>query len=93
MVNIKIKKTSKKDSKLFYEVRNNILNRKFFFQSKNIELNEHKKWFDKNFKKKYYYTAFYNKKKIGYIRGDCVKDSIYISIAISTKFRKKKYRH
>ena len=89
MVNIKIKKTSKKDSKLFYEVRNNILNRKFFFQSKNIELNEHKKWFDKNFKKKYYYTAFYNKKKIGYIRGDCVKDSIYISIAISTKFRKK----
>ena len=86
---IKIKKTSKTDSQLFYELRNNILNRKFSFQSKFIKLSEHKKWFNENFKKKYYYTILCDKKKTGYIRGDCVSDTIYISIAISAKFRKK----
>ena len=89
MVNIKIKKTTKEDSQLFYQLRNNIINRKFFLNSKNISFNEHKNWFEKNFKNKNYYTFLYNKKKIGYIRGDNINDTIYISIAINTKFRKK----
>jgi RimJ/RimL family protein N-acetyltransferase len=89
MLNIKIKKTVKEDSKLFYQLRNNTANRKFFFNSKNIKFSEHKEWFEKNFKKKYYFTLFYNKKKIGYIRGENFNDIIYISIAMSTKFRKK----
>ncbi len=89
MVNIKIKKTTKEDSQLFYQLRNNVINRKFFLNSKNISFNEHKKWFEKNFKNKNYYTFLYNRKKIGYIRGDDINDTIYISIAIDTKFRKK----
>ena len=89
MVNIKIKKTTKEDSQLFYKLRNNVINRQFFLNSKNISFNEHKKWFEKNFKNKNYYTFLYNRKKIGYIRGDNINDTIYISIAIDTKFRKK----
>lgn len=89
MINIKIKKTSKEDSQLFFKLRNSVLSRKFSFNSKIISLGEHKKWFNKNFKNKYYYTLLNNKKKIGYIRGDNVNDSIYISIALESKFRKK----
>ncbi|MDC0522134.1 GNAT family N-acetyltransferase [Candidatus Pelagibacter sp.] len=89
MDNIKIKKTSKQDSKLFYQLRNDKFNRKFFSNSKNIKFDEHKKWFERNFKKNYYFTCFYNKSKIGYIRGDNLDESIFISIAIDKKFRKK----
>ena len=52
MFNIKIKKTVKEDSKLFYQLRNNTANRKFFFNSKkNIKFTEHKEWFEKILKK------------------------------------------
>ena len=89
MNSIKIKKTDSQDSKLFYNLRNDKLNRKFFFDSKNIKFDDHKIWFDRNFKKNFYYTCFYNKKKIGYIRGDKLNDIIFISIAIDKNFRKK----
>ena len=36
MFNIKIKKTVKEDSKLFYQLRNNTANRKFFFSIQKI---------------------------------------------------------
>ena len=89
MNNIIIKKTVKEDSKLFYQLRNDKLNRRFFINSKKIEFDEHKKWFENNYSKNYYFTCFYNKKKIGYIRGDSLNDNISISIAIDKKFRKK----
>lgn len=89
MPDIKIKKTAKEDSSIFYKLRNSPLNRKFSLNTKNISLNEHNEWFNNNFKKKYYYTLFYNKEKIGYIRGDESNDSIYISIAIAARFKKK----
>ncbi len=89
MNNVKIKKTVKEDSKLFYQLRNDTLNRKFFFNSKNIKFDEHKKWFENNYNKNYYFTCFYNKKKIGYIRGDNLNETIVISIVIDKNFRKK----
>ena len=89
MNNIIIKKTVKADSKLFYQLRNNRLNRRYSYNSKNIESDEHKKWFENNYSKNYYFTCFYNKKKIGYIRGDNLNETISISIAIDKKFRKK----
>ena len=89
MNNIIIKKTVKEDSKLFYQLRNDKLNRRFFINSKKIEFDEHKKWFENNYSKNYYFTCFYNKKKIGYIRGDSLNDTISISITIDKKFRKK----
>lgn len=89
MNNIRIKKTVIKDSKIFYELRNDISNRNFFFNSRNIKSDEHKKWFKKNYNKNNYFTCFYNKKKIGYIRGDNLNDTIQVSIVIDKKFRKK----
>jgi ribosomal protein S18 acetylase RimI-like enzyme len=89
MNNVKIKKTVKEDSKLFYQLRNDTLNRKFFFNSKNFKFDEHKKWFKNNYNKNYYFTCFYNKKKIGYIRGDNLNETIVISIVIDKNFRKK----
>ncbi len=89
MNNIKIKKTVKEDSKLFYQLRNDKQNRKYFFNSKNIKFSEHEKWFENNFNKNYYYTCLNNKKKIGYIRGDKLNDTIFISVAMDKNFRKK----
>ena len=89
MNNIIIKKTVKEDSKLFYQLRNDKLNRRFSVNSKKIEFDEHKKWFENNYSKNYYFTCFYNKKKIGYIRGDNLNETISISIAIDKKFKKK----
>ena len=89
MNNIKIKKTIKKDVKLFYKLRNHKLNRKYFFNSKNIKYDHHLKWFEINYNKNYYFTCFNNEKKIGYIRGDKSNDTIHISIVIDKNFRKK----
>lgn len=89
MKEIKIKKTTKRDIDLFYKLRNDKLNRKFFLNSKNIKFSDHKEWFENNFKKNYYFTCYINKKKIGYVRGDIINETIVISIVIDKNFRKK----
>ena len=89
MRDIKIKKTVKNDIKFYYELRNNIKNRKLFVNSENIKFKDHKSWFKKNYIKNYYFTCYLGTKKIGYIRGDNLNDIIYISIVINNKFRKK----
>ena len=89
MNNIKIKKTIKEDVELFYKLRNHKSNRKFFFNSKNIKYDDHLKWFKVNFDKNYYFTCLNDKKKIGYIRGDKLNETIHISIVIDKKQRKK----
>ena len=49
MRDIKIKKTVKNDIKFYYELRNNIKNRKLFVNSENIKFKDHKSWFKKNY--------------------------------------------
>jgi hypothetical protein len=89
MKNIIIKKTVKNDCKYFYKLRNNKLIKKFSMNSKNIQFDDHVKWFKSKYLSNYYYTCFFNQKKIGYIRGDKIYDVIYISIVIDKNFRKK----
>ena len=86
---IKIKKSTKEDSNLFYEIRNNYENRKFSLNSKKINRNNHIIWFNENYKKNYFYTCYYLEKKIGYIRGEKKSETIIISIALLKKFQKK----
>ena len=43
---INIKKSSKEDSNLFYEIRNNSENRRFSLNSKKINKNNHNVWFN-----------------------------------------------
>ena len=89
MGKINIKKTSISDRQIYFDIRNNINNRKYFLNSQYITMDAHKEWFNKNYKKNLYYTCFYNKQKIGYIRGDKSGDIIIISIGIINKFRGK----
>ena len=89
MGKINIKKTSISDRQIYFDIRNNIKNRKYFLNSQYITMDAHKEWFNKNYKKNLYYTCFYNKQKIGYIRGDKSGDIIIISIGIINKFRGK----
>ena len=64
MFNIKIKKTVKEDSKLFYQLRNNTTNRKFFLNSKNIKFDDHKYGLRKILKKIFITLVFIIKKKL-----------------------------
>tara|TARA_Y100000741_G_scaffold365014_1_gene358408 strand:+ start:2416 stop:3042 length:627 start_codon:yes stop_codon:yes gene_type:complete len=86
---ITIKKSTKEDSNFFYEVRNNSENRRFSSNSKKINKSNHNIWFNKNYKKNYFYTCYYLGKKAGYIRGEKKDEIITISIAFLKKFQKK----
>ena len=88
---INIKKSTKEDSNLFYEIRNNSENRRFSLYSKKINKSNHNVWFNENYKKNYFYTCYYLGKKVGYIRGEKKSETIIISIAFLKKFQKKKY--
>ena len=86
---INIKKSTKEDSNLFYEIRNNSENRRFSLYSKKINKSNHNVWFNENYKKNYFYTCYYLGKKVGYIRGEKKSETIIISIAFLKKFQKK----
>lgn len=87
MNKINIKKTSILDSQIYFKIRNNVSNRKYFANSKYIKKDKHKEWFNKNYSNNHYYTCLYDGQKIGYIRGDKKGDIIEISIGIMNKFR------
>ena len=86
---INIKKTKSYDNYKYFVLRNNPKNRKNSLNPSKIKIKEHDEWFKKNYKKKYYYTCYKGKSKIGYIRGDIVGDTIIISIALDVKNQNK----
>ena len=90
MKQITIKKTNLLDSKIFFTLRNNPKNRKNSLNKTKIKIKDHNQWFNKNYKKKYYFTCYSGELKIGYIRGDLLGDTIIISIALDIKSQKKK---
>jgi len=85
MEQINIKKTNISDSNKYFTIRNNSKNRKNSLNTSKIKIEDHKKWFGKNYKNKYYFTCYKGKSKIGYIRGDLIGDTIIISIALETQ--------
>lgn len=86
---INIKKSTIDDCNFFYNIRNNPKNRKSSFNSKKIKLKDHILWFKKNYNKNFFYTCFYSKKRVGYIRGEEKSEAIIISIAFLKKFQNK----
>ena len=87
---IKIRKASIKDAIFFYELRNEKSARKNFFNKKNIEYNDHLKWYKKKIKKKnaiFLVALSNNSEKIGTVRYETEKIFTNISINISKKFR------
>lgn len=89
MEQISIKKTKLSDSYKYFIIRNSPKNRKNSLNTSKIKIKEHNEWFNKNYKKKYYFTCYNQKSKIGYIRGDLVGDTIVVSIAIDSKNQNK----
>ena len=88
---IKIRKVIKKDSKEIFNLRNDIVTRKFSKNQKKIDNSEHKKWFKNiiKFKKNYFYSALFNKKIVGYIRYEKYDLFYKISISLNKNLRKK----
>jgi ribosomal protein S18 acetylase RimI-like enzyme len=86
---INIKKSTIDDCNFFYNIRNDSKNRKSSFNSKKIKLKDHILWFKKNYNKNFFYTCFYSKKRVGYIRGEEKSEAIIISIAFLKKFQNK----
>ena len=85
MQQINIKKTNISDCNKYFTIRNNFKNRRNSLNTSKIKIEDHNKWFSKNYKNKYYFTCYKGKSKIGYIRGDLIGDTINISIALETK--------
>ena len=89
MKQITLKKTNISDSKKFFSIRNNPINRKNSLNTSKIKIKHHNEWFNKNYKNKYYFTCYIGYTKIGYIRGDLSGDTIIISIALDNKKQNK----
>lgn len=85
MQQINIKKTNISDCNKYFTIRNNFKNRRNSINTSKIKIEDHNKWFSKNYKNKHYFTCYKGKSKIGYIRGDLIGDTINISIALETK--------
>ena len=85
MEQINIKKTNISDSNKYFTIRNNSKNRRNSLNTSKIKIEDHNKWFVKNYKNKYYFTCYKGKSKIGYIRGDLISDTIIVSIALETQ--------
>ena len=86
---ITIKKTNLFDSQIYFTIRNNPKNRKNSLNTSIIKIDDHRLWFNKNYKNKYYFTCYKGKSKIGYIRGDLLGDTIVISIGLNIKNQNK----
>jgi len=89
MKQINIKKTILLDKQIYFDLRNNLDNRKNSYNSKKIKIDDHNKWFKKNYKNKYYFTCYKGKSKIGYIRGDILGDTIIVSVALMNENQNK----
>ena len=89
MEQINIKKTNISDSNKYFTIRNNSKNRRNSLNTSKIKIEDHNKWFVKNYKNKYYFTCYKGKSKIGYVRGDTIGDTIIISIALDIKNQNK----
>ncbi len=89
MGQINIKKTNISDSNKYFTIRNSSKNRKNSLNTSKIKIEDHNKWFIKNYKNQYYFTCYRGKSKIGYIRGDLIGDTIIVSIALETQSQNK----
>ena len=94
-MNLKIRQANIKDAKFIFELKNDLLSRRYSLDTKQIDFKGHLQWFKKklNIKKDKIFIVYKDslkKNKISYIRFD--KNSLFtrVSIAIDRKFRKKK---
>ena len=89
---LKLANATFKDSRFFYDLRNDADNRKNFLNSEKISFDHHNKWFRHSLKKKsnFFFKILINKsQKCGYLRIKKKKDTFDVSICVQREFRKK----
>lgn len=91
-MNLKLNKANFRDSRFFYDLRNDANNRKNFINTEKISFDNHNKWFRESLKKKsnFFFKILINKnRKCGYLRLKEKKDAFDVSICVQRKYRKK----
>lgn len=88
---LSLRKIRFKDKNFLYDLRNQSDVIKNSIKQKKIKYKEHEKWIKNQFEKKinFNFIVLFNKKKIGYLRFDKIKDSFYVNIALIKKARDK----
>jgi len=92
---MKISKVSIKDRNFLFEIHNFYVSKNLFSSRKKVLYKDHLNWFKSNFIKKkinVIYIARINKKKVGYVRLEKLKDDIFeASLALNFEYIGKGY--
>ena len=93
MKDIHLRKVEDKDMMLLYQWVNDSLVRKNSFNSGNISLEEHQKWFNEKFKNpnESIYILMVDEKSIGQVRLSKSNKQVIISYSIDSKYRGQGY--
>ena len=93
MKDIHLRKVENKDMMLLYQWVNDPLVRKNSFNSGNISLEEHQKWFNEKFKNpnESIYILMVGEKSIGQVRLSKSNKQVIISYSIDSKYRGQGY--
>ena len=89
---LKLANATFKDSRFFYDLRNDADNRKNFLNSEKIIFDHHNKWFKDSLKKRsnfFFKILINNKQKCGYLRVKEKKNAFDVSICVQREYRKK----
>ncbi len=88
---LKLIKGRLKDSLFFYNLRNNMRDRKNYLNQDQINFDDHMNWYKNKIKKNNYLFLKINfkNKDCGYLRAKNNRNNSYISISLLPKFRKK----
>lgn len=86
---LKMRYANNTDLRFILKLHNNNVLKNYFFSKKEVNLDEHKIWFDKQVNKKMLFI-FSLKNRIGYVRYDQIKKNfLSVSIAIKDKYKRK----
>jgi len=86
---LKIVYANNSDLRFILKLDNSNVSKNYFFSKRQVNLYEHKIWFDKQVNKKMLFI-FSLKNRIGYVRYDQIKKNfLSVSIAIKDKYKRK----
>lgn len=86
---LKMRYANNTDLHFILRLHNSNVSRNYFFSKKEVNLDEHKIWFDNQINKKMLFI-FSLKNRIGYVRYDQIKKNfLSVSIAIKDKHKRK----
>tara|TARA_B100002052_G_scaffold255080_1_gene245075 strand:+ start:12385 stop:13014 length:630 start_codon:yes stop_codon:yes gene_type:complete len=90
-MSFKIEKLTKKHARFLFKLRNDHDSRKFSKNKKKLSYKEHLNWLESSLKNKNFrgFIFFKNSNKVAYVRFKIKNSKVYVSIALSKKYRNK----